>query len=151
MKNVRESALEQKTQLLVRNRKLVVMDDELCWSFAKDCPVDMKEQSLIYVLCHEFVKILQLFRYSPEYFKSLPAFVGQIFSRDSQEVIGVFSVLAQETLYYIAHWTIHAANKVAPRRSEVTCHFLVYFVNLVIISDTDVEQKDAFPTGKVHR
>ena len=151
MRNVRASAIERKSQLSVRNKKLVVLDNELCWLFAKDCSVDMKEQSLAYVLCHEFIKISRTFRYSSENLISLPLFIRQIFSRDSQQVIHEFSVLAQETLYYIAGWTIHAANNVAPRRSEGTRHCLVYFVNTVCIRDSDSEQRCDLPTGKVDR
>ena len=49
--NVRTCALERKTQLLVRNKKLVLMDTELCRSFGKDCYDDLREQSLDCLFC----------------------------------------------------------------------------------------------------
>ena len=111
MGNVRACALDRKTQLPVQNKKLVGLDTELCCSFAKESLIEKKEQSLIFLICYEFIRISRSFRYSSKTIKSLPLFVTESFSRGSQQIIDEFSVLVQETLYYIAGWTIHAASK----------------------------------------
>lgn len=149
MRNIRAYPIEQKAQLSVRNEKLVLLDTELCWSLAKDSLINMKEHSVIFIVCHKFIKIDRLFRYSPEHIRSLPSFIGHIFSRGSQQVIYEFSQLVQETLYHITGWTIHASNKVAPWHSKDTWHYLVYFVNSVTIVDLDSDQRCNLPTCKV--
>ena len=111
----------------------------------------MKEQSVLFVLCHEFIKISRALRYSKGNLKSLPAFVLEVFSCAGQNVLAEFDLLAQETLYYIAGWTIHAAHKVAPRRCKDTCHSLVYFANTVVIENIDSDERSSLPTGKVDR
>ena len=50
-----------------------------------------------------------------------------------------FSAIALETLYYVAGWMIHAANKVASKRREEVRHCLVYFVSSVSIVDPIAE------------
>ena len=60
MGNVWVCDLERKTQLSVRNKKLVLMDTEICRSFGKDCVDDLREQSLLFVLCHEFIRISKI-------------------------------------------------------------------------------------------
>ena len=98
-----------------------------------------KEQSLIFLICYEFIRISRSFRYSSKTIKSLPLFVTESFSRGSQQIIDEFSVLVQETLYYIAGWTIHAASKTSWRRREDIRHCLNFFVNSVSIMDSDSE------------
>ena len=104
------------------------MDTELYCSFAKDCSADMNEQSIVYQLCHEFIKTSRALRYSLVHLKSLPVFIKEVFSLDSEEVLARFDTIALETLYYIAGWMIHAAKKAAPRRSINTRHCLMFLL-----------------------
>lgn len=80
--NVRLCVVERTTQLAARNRKSVMMDSELCWSFAVDSSDNLVEQSLIFQLCHEFIRISWALRYSPHQ-ESLPTFIKQNYSMDS--------------------------------------------------------------------
>ena len=151
MANVRECTIDRRTQLAARNKKLVLMDTELCRSFAKERSRIMREQSVLFVLCHEFIKISRSFRYSSEHLKSLPVYIRDVFSCSHTEILGKFNRVAQETLYYITGWTIHAAKKIAPRRNKNTRHALVFFANSVAIVDIDGVQRSELPTGKVDR
>ena len=67
-------------------------------------------------------------RYSSGNLKCLSSFIKEVFSLDSDRVLNGFSAIALETLYYVAGWIIHAANKVASKRREEVRHCLVYFV-----------------------
>jgi len=109
------------------------------------------EQSVLFVLCHEFIKISREFRYLPDNLKSLPVYIREMFSCPSVQLLAEFNLLAQETIYYIAGWTIHAAHKVAPRRNRDTCHSLIYFANSVAIINPTSEEKGGLSTGKVDR
>ena len=109
------------------------------------------EQSVLFVLCHEFIKISRAFCYSPDNLKSMPVYIREVFSFPSIQVLAEFNLLAQETIYYIAWWTIHAAHKVAPRRNKETHHSIIYFVNSVAIINPSSEEKGGLPTGKVDR
>ena len=119
--------------------------------FAKECSIDLKEKSIIFQLCHEFIKTSRALRYSPVHLKSLPVFIKDVFSLDSEQVLARFDTIALETLYYIAGWMIHAAKKAAPRRSINTRHCLVFFVNSATINDSDSNGMRGLPTGKVDR
>ena len=87
MDNVRRCVMERKTQLVARNKKLVLLDTELCRSFAKGNSCSMKEQSVLFVLCHEFIKISKSLRYSKGNLQSLPAFVLNVFSYPGHNVL----------------------------------------------------------------
>ena len=151
MINVRECAVDRRTQLVSRNKKLILMDTELCRSFAKEKCGIMTEQSVLFVLCHEFIKVSRSFRYSSDHLRSLPSFIRDIFSCSDVEILGNYNRVAQETLYYITGWTIHAVKKIAPRRKKDTRHALVYLANSVTVDDLDGNQKSQLPTGKVDR
>ena len=70
------------------------MDTEFCRSFGKDCVDDLREQSLLFVLCHEFIRISRSLRYLSGNLTSLSLFVDKIFACDSQSVIDEYSLLA---------------------------------------------------------
>ena len=123
--NVKECVLERKTQLAVRNKKMILLDTELCRSFAKEQSNIMTDQSVLFVLCHEFIKISRSFRYSSGHLKSLPSYIRDVFGYSDTAILGKFSRVAQETLYYITGWTIHDAKRIVPRRNKDTRHALV--------------------------
>ena len=81
--------VERTAQLTARNRKLAMMDTALCRSFAVDSSNDLVEQSLIFQLCHEFIRISRALRYSPHQ-ESLPTFIKQIYLMDSTKAIWRF-------------------------------------------------------------
>ena len=148
---MRACVIDRKTQLVARNKKLVLIDTETYRLFMLERSMDMIEQSILFQLCHEFIKISRAMRYSLGNLKSLPTFIREVFSLDSHLVLNGFSAIALDTLYYVAGWIIHAANKVASKRIEEVHHCLVYFVNSVSIVDPTAENKCGLPTGKVDR
>ena len=84
MKNVQTCVIDRKTQLLTRSKKLVVMDMELCRLFSIECSTNLIERSIVYQLCHEFIKTSRALRYSPVHLKSIPVSIKDIFTFDSQ-------------------------------------------------------------------
>ena len=63
---------------------------------------DMVEQGIIFQLCHDFIKISRTMRYCLGNIKYILTLIREVFSLDSQEVLNGFSVIALETLYYVA-------------------------------------------------
>ena len=144
--NVEKCCLSRLTQLSARTKKLTELDFQLFLDFNKKYS-NNDDDTAMYLLCDEFIKLSRKFRHSPAFVHNIPTLVRQLFTNE----VHVMTEEELEVIFYVAGWTIHALSKASLRRSKEISSTLKMFVSNVSLNSEDSDSKKNLPTNKVDR
>ena len=77
--NVQKCCLSRMTKISLRTKKLTELDFQLFLDFNKKCS-NNDNDTVMYLLCVEFIKLSRKFRHSPAFVHNIPTLVHQLFT-----------------------------------------------------------------------
>ena len=142
------------TEFSIRNRKLILLDLELCREFKVEFSDNLCEKRRMflkacsYELCHEFIYLVRKLDYAHTDLSTISDCIMNMSSGDYETQLGTFSERNKERLYYIAGWNLDALNKMSTIRHKKlgTClQFLTGLCNIL----PSIAKTECLPTGKI--
>jgi len=137
--------VSRKTQISSKHHLLVKLDRTLCDDFLTKFSGNGRRLNVAYdlwrcclwELCHEFIKIGRKLDYSDKNNCSISDLIHSVMVQDIVGLVEPVSLNLQQSIYYVAGWTLCAAKKMSCRQKAHFGKFVLEFVEYCSFSSDD--------------